>query len=201
MIIGMDANIYRVLFMATLLGRADRSSPHYLSRVETADSILRDVSLRTDIAMSAQHLTAKEKEFWTLTRFAYQALQIYLTKVRDPSALAKDEIVRVKVTAAIETLESLSISRAWTGNLVWILAIMLCAAYTVSDVAAIDKKVQEVKEGLWGADLLRLTQTVYRVRKQREQSSHSNRTSGGRYAPGSPDTLALLLNHNGILAY
>lgn len=196
----MDANIYRVLFMATLLGRADRSSPHHLRHAETADSILGDIVQRTNIAISAQHLTTREKEFWSLTKFASQALQIYLIKVRDPSVSANDEIVRVWVRAAIETLESLSISRAWTGNLVWTLSIMLCAAYTVSDVAAIDKKVQEVKEGLWGADLLRLTQTVHRVRRQREQSCHPERISGGRVAPGRSDTLALLLNPNGILA-
>lgn len=124
---------------------------------------------RATIQKAGQQLTETEHQFWFLTCFGCEVLRIFRSKVEEPNLLPKSEIViRHRTTEAIKSMESLVIRRAWIGNMVWLLTIMLCAAHTTANIIAIDQKMKEVKRGIWGGDLLRLTQVVHNIRRVRQ---------------------------------
>lgn len=195
-IVVLDIQVYRVLFGLSILGRSNPTSPGYGVKLGELQTILETVSARTSQAMNAAVSTAQDSQFWLLSYVASEVLHIFLAKVQNRDLLATDESVRSRVVAATKMLKICQIDRAWNGNLIWIITILLCAAYTRSEFEAIHELIDHAKMGFWGADLLRINQIVHAIRTRRERSYQL----AGLIQEADHDILSLLLDPQGVLA-
>lgn len=199
MIISLDVDIYLILFELTILSRTDRYHIDFPARLAAIRTKLTGVLDRATAHMSTIPTTEYEEQFWKLTYVACLVLQIFFAKVQTPAILATAEEIKRDASMAFKVLGIVQIRRTWTGNLVWILTLLLCAASTPSDVEQIETTIDQIKQGLWGSDLLRIQQVVRLVRQKRRQLDRSIASSGNVILPEHYDTLSILLNQNGIL--
>lgn len=201
MIISLDVSIYIILFELTVLSRADQAHTDYAARLDAVQVNLSETLDRVRANSYTTPTTVYEDEFWKLTHVAGLVLQIFLTKVKNPSILATAEDIKNNVSVATKVLNSVASTRAWTGNFVWMVTILLCAASTPDDVKKVDDKVNEIKQGLWGGDLLRIQQVIRVVQQKRRQLDRVFVFNDNVIIPEDYDTLSILLNKNGILGW
>lgn len=200
-VVALDINIYRILFKLTLLARAS-PLPHqrYLDQLQECRSMLHTVSVRLQSELLNTSSAADDVNFWLLTSIAVEALEIFRMKLEDRSLLSTDIHVRTRLKTAITGLEACSISREWKGNLIWMLAILLCATYLQTDFEKICQMIGKFQRGIWGADLARLETLVNMIRRRRHNSLQQAQDTDRIVKVEQHDTLAILLNPQGILA-
>lgn len=196
-----DINITRILFELTTLGHAESSAPNYGDKVNDISVALDKVSQRTKMIMHDKPQEPIDDQFWCISAAAAEALYILLAKIRDRDILPGHNDIKAHVTTAIRMLTSCTVKPAWTGPMVWILAILLCAAETVSATKAIHSAIERFKPGMWGADLARLRRVVEVVTLKRKEAYDMAQQAADRVLKRKEhDTLALLLQDGGLLA-
>lgn len=196
----LDINIYRVLFASTLLARTDQSRSGYPEKLEATKALLETISSRASENLQDTSTPSTETEFWRLSSVASNALFILLLKVENRSLLPTDDRIRNHLTLAVTVLSSCSISRAWKGNLVWILAILLCAAYITADSETVHRLIEQYKSGIWVADSARIEGVLKAVRAIRDKPLQPANDAERIVELEEHDTLALLLHPRGVLA-
>lgn len=196
-IIALDIDIYRVLFGLNILARIEVVQSEFDVRVAYLQNLLEAVQDRTIASEGDEPI---DPDFRRLNRIAIAALRILMMKVRNRQVLSSDQAVATELAAAIEDLGLIVIKRAWTGNLVWILVILICAAQSPSDVEALHSRTIKIQAGMWGNDLAIMQRIVQIGQKNRQMSLRMAANSDGIVRQTDYDTLAMLLNRRGVLA-
>lgn len=169
-IIKQDLTIYILLFKLTHLARLRDFSPADTLQAHRLHAKIQ--SIERQASVPGPHAAPSgpgpsRADFYKWTGLAASTLAILSTKILDRSLLSSDPTLRPLVKTTLDRLDHCKPARAWTGDYVWLFAILSCAVSTKDECERLSRKLQEYSTGFCGSDLFRMKKVLELVRSKR----------------------------------